>query len=139
MNVAATDSSGNGADFGNGSATNFGAWVDVAAPGLDILSTWRNPSDPNPINNYLINASGTSMAAPHICGIAALLESCNPSLTGAQKFSLIVNNTEPYSDVRDLGSGIANVRKAFASAALCAGTTSSVTPSPPYAGAFTWV
>ena len=134
MNVAATDINGNGAEF-----TNFGTWVDVAAPGVDILSTYRNPADPDSTHNYVVNASGTSMAAPHLCGIAALLESCNPGLTGTQKFALIVNNTDPYVDARILGSGIANARRAFDAAALCAGTTSSVTVNPPSPGAMTWI
>jgi PKD repeat protein len=103
MNVAATDSLGAGASF-----TNYGTWVDVAAPGVDIMSTFRYPDDPDPTHHYVALMSGTSMSAPHICGIAALLESCNPALTGTEKFNLIVNNTTPYSDTRNLGSGIAN-------------------------------
>ena len=42
LSVAATDINGNGASF-----TNHGSWVDVAAPGVDILSTYRNPDDPD--------------------------------------------------------------------------------------------
>ena len=41
-------------------------------------------------------------------GIAALLESCNPSLTGPQKFALIVGHTDPYTDVRALGTTCRN-------------------------------
>jgi len=90
LDVAATDRNGNGASF-----TNHGPWVDVAAPGVDIMSTYANPNDPDLNNNYVALLSGTSMSAPHICGIVALLESCNPALTGPQKFNLIVNNTDP--------------------------------------------
>ncbi len=103
MNVAATDSTGAGASF-----TNYGTWVDVAAPGVDIMSTYRNPDDPDPTHHYVAASSGTSMSAPHICGIAALLESCDPTLSGPDKFTLIVNNTTEYTDSRNLGSGIAN-------------------------------
>ena len=91
----------------------------MAAPGVSILSTYREPSDPDPTHHYLALSDGTSMSAPHICGIAALLESCNPALTGTDKFNLIVNNTQPYTDARDLGSGIANARDAL-NAASCA-------------------
>ncbi len=103
LNVAATDINGNGASF-----TNWGTWVDVAAPGVNVVSTYRNPSDSNPANHYIAVLSGTSMSAPHVCGIAALLESCNPSLSGPDKFNLIINNTDPYTDTRYLGTGIAN-------------------------------
>ncbi len=121
MNVAATDSLGNGADF-----TNYGAWVDVAAPGVDILSTYRNPDDPDPNANYIAVQSGTSMSAPHVVGIAALLESCKPELSAMEKFDLIVNNTTPYTDSRNLGSGIANAKLAL-DAANCTGQQCDVT------------
>jgi len=111
MNVAATDTAGAGADF-----TNYGSWVDVAAPGVDVMSTFRSPDDSDPTHNYVAAMSGTSMSAPHICGIAALLESCSPDLTGQEKFDLIVNNTMPYSDARYLGSGIANAYLALVAA-----------------------
>jgi PKD repeat protein len=112
MNVAATDKLGAGADF-----TNHG-FADVAAPGVAVVSTWRNPDDADPTHHYVAASDGTSMSAPHICGIAALLESCNPALTGPEKFTFIVNNTTPYTDAqdRDLGSGIANANLALAAA-----------------------
>jgi PKD repeat protein len=121
MNVSATDRNGNGASF-----TNHGSWVDVAAPGVDILSTYRNPDDADPGAHYIALLDGTSMASPHVAGIAALLESCTPSLTASQKFDLIVNNTDPYSDTRDLGSGIADAKKAL-DAAGCSGTPCDIT------------
>ena len=111
LNVAATDMNGNGASF-----TNHGSWVDVAAPGVDIVSTYRSPSDPDPNNHYIASMSGTSMAAPHVCGIAALLESCDASLSQSAKFNLIVNNGKQYFDTRDLGSGIANADLALTAA-----------------------
>lgn len=127
LDVAATDVNGDGASF-----TNYGSWVDVAAPGVDILSTYANPDDPNLNNHYIAVMDGTSMSAPHVAGIAGLLKSCNPNLTGSQIQSLIVGNTEPYTDNRDLGSGIANVNLALA-AASCA-TCNETTPVANFSG-----
>lgn len=120
LNVAATDQAGNGASF-----TNYGSWVDVAAPGVDIVSTFRNPDDADPAAHYISVLDGTSMSSPHVAGIAALLESCTPSLSATDKFNLIVGNTTPYSDSRNLGSGIANAKLAL-DAAGCSGTPCDV-------------
>jgi len=115
VSVAATDRAGQGASF-----TNYGSWVEVAAPGVDVLSTYRNPDDPDPTAHYIALLSGTSMSAPHVAGIAALIESCAPGLSLAAKTALILDNTTPYSDPRNLGSGIANASLAL-TAASCGG------------------
>jgi subtilisin family serine protease len=113
ISVAATTRTGTGASF-----TNYGSWVEVAAPGVGILSTFHHFGDP--ANDYIALMDGTSMAAPHVAGIAALLTSCNPSLSGTDKRNLIMNNVRAYSDSRNLGTGIANAYLAL-QAAGCTG------------------
>jgi thermitase len=66
--VTATDSSDNPASF-----TNFGDWVELAAPGVHIYSTFYN-------DDYAY-MSGTSMACPHVSGVAALVWSQFPYMT----------------------------------------------------------
>lgn len=58
--VAATDQNDQKASF-----SNFGTWVDIAAPGVDIYSTTPN--------NQYASFSGTSMASPVVAGVAGLL------------------------------------------------------------------
>ena len=67
--------------FARGS--NYGERIDVVAPGTDIYSTL-------PKNKYG-NKTGTSMAAPHVSGIATMCFAVNPSLSGAQVKNIIVN------------------------------------------------
>lgn len=66
--VAATDNGGY-----RGSFSNYGAVVDIAAPGVSILST-INLGTQSPAGHGYAYYSGTSMAAPHVAGVAALLK-----------------------------------------------------------------
>jgi subtilisin len=63
-------------DDGWASFTNFGSDVDLAAPGVNIYSTWK-------ANGYN-TISGTSMAAPHVAAAAALYLAVNPGASPAQ-------------------------------------------------------
>jgi thermitase len=56
--------------------TNFGAHISVTAPGVDILSTT--------LDNGYEELSGTSMATPHVSGLAALVKAANPAFTAQQ-------------------------------------------------------
>jgi len=113
LDVGATDKNGNPTSW-----SNYGSWVDVAAPGAEILSTFHYNADP--ANDYIAVMDGTSMSAPHVVGVAALLESCNPSLTATDKFNYIVSTATPYNATKDVGSGIANAKNAM-DAAGCSG------------------
>ena len=81
--VAATDSSDRLASF-----SQYGSWVDIAAPGVGILSTIPN--------SRYASYDGTSMACPHVAGAAAVLWSHNPSLTNAQLRAALETNVDPY-------------------------------------------
>ena len=74
--VAATDTDGALTDF-----SSYGSWVDVAAPGFDILSTEIADSSGN--DNYAYG-DGTSFSAPIVSGVVTLLRAQTPTLTPAQ-------------------------------------------------------
>jgi subtilisin family serine protease len=100
--VAAVDSADTLADYSNyGRAT-----VQVAAPGSSVLSTI-------PGNLYGLG-TGTSMATPHVSGIAALLFSHLPSLTPSQARQRIVSTADPVASLVSVvtSSGRANAYNA---------------------------
>src|SRR5205085_5902933 len=71
------------------SFSNFGTCVDIFAPGNNITSSW-NTSD-----TATNTISGTSMATPHVTGVAALFLETNPSGSPATVTAAIVNNSTP--------------------------------------------
>jgi hypothetical protein len=134
MNVAATGRNATAAPF-----TNFGPWVDVAAPGVEILSTSHVPTDLDPTHHYIGIRDGTSVSVPQIVGIAALLESCDETLSGPDKFNLIVSNTSPYNDSLDLGAGIANAKKALEAAGCGPSPVTGIEPTRIETAPFSWL
>lgn len=68
------------------SFSNWGSCVDIFAPGSSITSTWING------NNSTNTISGTSMAAPHVAGAAALYLDANSSAAPSEVFNALVNN-----------------------------------------------
>jgi subtilisin family serine protease len=68
------------------SFSNFGNCADIFAPGVAITAGWNgSDTDSNTI-------SGTSMAAPHVTGVAALYLEANPTATPAQVSTALVSN-----------------------------------------------
>jgi len=90
ITVGASDIEGNMANF-----SNHGDRVDVVAPGVSIYSST--------IGGY-VNKNGTSMAAPHVAGVAAMVWAANPALSGQQVKDIIVrsanNRGRIITDVR---------------------------------------
>ena len=61
--------------------SNYGPTIDVVAPGVPVLSTVVDDSDPLSPEYIYSYYGGTSMAAPHVSGVLALMLSVNPNLT----------------------------------------------------------
>lgn len=101
--VGATDYNDRRAQFSNYGA----ASVDLFAPGVEIESTW-------PANGYMLH-SGTSMAAPHVSGEAALLLGARPSLSTQQLKDLIMRSVDSRPGLSGLSvtGGRANAGAAF--------------------------
>jgi subtilisin family serine protease len=67
------------------SFSNFGTCLDLFAPGSGILSSWFSS------NTATATLSGTSMASPHVAGVAALYKQANPSASATTVRNAIVN------------------------------------------------
>ncbi|MDF1544221.1 MAG: PKD domain-containing protein [bacterium] len=106
FDVGATNKTGDPASF-----SNYGSWVDIAAPGEEILSTYHVGTDPTP--DYIAVLDGTSMSCPHVVGAIAILESFDSGLSAADKTNALIQNTTAYTPSKDVGSGILNIRAAL--------------------------
>jgi hypothetical protein len=85
--------SGTGQNDAEASWSNYGAQVAVAAPGVSIYSTyWWNG------DSIYVNMSGTSMSAPHVAGLAALLFAQDDTRSNATVRSLIEGSADDLGD-----------------------------------------
>lgn len=120
-------------DVRNGSS-NFGVVnVDLAAPGTSILSTLNGST-----SSYG-NLSGTSMAAPHVTGAAALLAAHNPGLSSASIKATLLNRVDPlaaWTGVVKTG-GRLNVSQALQNQTVCSFNMPSSITVPTKGGHFT--
>jgi subtilisin family serine protease len=100
MAVGALDQQLRLAFFSNGGLNPQGGQVDIAGPGVAVISSFPRPTLRRTLN-------GTSMATPHVAGIAALLAEANPGASGRALASLLLQNARRLQlPARDVGSGL---------------------------------
>lgn len=113
--VAAVDHRKKRADF-----SNYGDYVDVSAPGVDIPSTY--------IESDYASLSGTSMACPHVTALAALIRSVNPDMKSHDVMEIIRTSAKdlgPPGHDKMYGYGMIDANKALRQI-----NTQSVTEEP---------
>jgi thermitase len=102
VSVAATDSRDVRASFSNANSD-----VEIAAPGVNVLSSYND-------GGYRV-LSGTSMATPHVAGVAAVIRTKNPTFTAAQarsKLDASVDDEGAAGRDTQYGFGRVNLAKA---------------------------
>ncbi|MET9608202.1 S8 family serine peptidase [Streptomyces sp. NPDC006512] len=137
INVASTNRAGDRSYY-----SNFGTIIDIAAPGGETRRATDTPGTVTTPENAILSTlnagtttpgaesykpyQGTSMAAPHIAGLAALMKSAKASLTPAQIEAAIKANARPLAGTctGGCGAGLAD-----ATATVNAVTSTPTTPS----------
>ncbi len=95
--VGATDSNDVRASF-----SDYGTCVDLFAPGVGVTSAWDTSDTATAV------LDGTSMATPHVAGVAALYLASNPTATPSQVASSIVNSAS-RGKLTSIGTGSPNL------------------------------
>ncbi|GHA69094.1 extracellular protease [Lysobacter bugurensis] len=127
--VASVTSTGARSSF-----SNYGSLIDIAAPGSAILST-LNSGTSGPSTESYASYSGTSMAAPHVAGIVALMQSAATTPKTPAEIESILKSTArafPSTPSQPIGPGIAQAR-----AAVDAVNGGTPPPPPPTGGTLT--
>jgi serine protease len=144
ISVAATNKRGARAYFGRpGSGSNFGTSVKIAAPGGEtavsgegILST-LNDGIREPGNDSYEFYQGSSMAAPHVTGVVALMYEVYPKITPDEVLSILRATSQPFPvvasrqcDITTCGAGIVNAEAAVSEAISRAAKVSDAAAGP---------
>lgn len=100
MAVGAVDSAMDVASFSCGGINGNGGEVNICAPGVNVLSSV-------PMPRRYMRLPGTSMATPHVAGVAALLAQSNPDLRGRALWDALRQTAKDIGlQMRDGGAGL---------------------------------
>ncbi len=91
-----------------GAFSNYGEGLAVMAPGVSVYSTYPN-------GQYTF-MNGTSMASPHVAGLAGLMRSANRDISVAEVTSILKNTAQSVGNQKEYGYGIVNALEAVKAA-----------------------
>jgi subtilisin family serine protease len=96
--------------------SNYGYWVDISAPGVNIYTTMPTYhvffNDYGADLNYTYFTAGTSLSCPYVAGLAALILSKKSSLSPEDVRYIIRKNVDPYNSDKYIGTGRINAFQA---------------------------
>lgn len=116
--------------------SNYGSSVTLAAPGGDKSSDGSGVCSPSNCiyslwkNGEYKATQGTSMASPHVAGVAALLLAKNPGMTPEEIKKCLVDTGDPISTDQDIGGKRLNANKALQTCKSDANPTITTHPAP---------
>jgi subtilisin family serine protease len=130
LTVAAVDAAGATASFSSRGPVTGSHRVkpEIAAPGVGVVAARNGGGTKNPYTGM----SGTSMAAPHVAGVAALLGQRHPEMSAQQRKAVLVSSVAPGArgGVYAQGAGVVDAHRAV--------TTDVYGPGTVDAGSFAW-